>query len=133
MKIDYTLVLKDLQEQLDGIDERRSALQASIAAIRRLVGEEDQKQLFSSETGKGTDTAKVSLGIPPGFFANKTPTEAYRDLMKLWPGNHRPPRIVDAFLEGGMKGKTRTELLQAVHSVLKREKEKAERNGNGTD
>jgi hypothetical protein len=134
MKIDYVVVLKDLQQQLDGIDERRQALQASIAAIKRLVGAEGQvRMVFGSDGSSGGGDERRPASIPPGFFASKTPTDAYRDLKKLWPGDYTAPRIVDAFIQGGMKGKTRTQLLQAVHSVLKRERDKAKRNGNGAD
>lgn len=122
--MDYTLVLKDLQRQLDGIDGKRQALQASIAAISALIAADEQPSLpgLSLVLTEGSKPA-----IPPGFFKGKSVTQAYRDLMKLWPGTYTPPQIADALVAGGIAASSRTGLIQAVHSVLKREREKKER------
>ena len=59
-----------------------------------------------------------------------TPTEAYRALKERWSGDYTPPQIVDAFIAGGLRAKSRTALLAQLHSVLRRERLKAEKNGN---
>lgn len=126
MKIDYALVLKQLQDEIDGLDGRRQALLASIAAIRLLVPE-DQQVHFAQDVdrGNGTESNGVRMPvIPPGFFSGKTPTVAYRDLMKVWPGYYRAPQIADLFMQGGMVVESRTALVQAIHSVLKRERKR---------
>jgi|SRR5579862_3944943 len=133
MKINYTAVLRDLERRLSGLDEQRSALEASIQSMRRLVValEPDAVEVQgAASNGKAAPPA-----IPPGFFARKTPTEAYRELIRLWPGEYTPPQIADALLAGGMASKTRTELLQAIHSVLKREraKERVEKETKDTE
>lgn len=122
VKIDYAVVLKQLQGELDGLDERRQALLASISAIRRLVQNDqgDDEQLFVPRPVPG-ETVRMPA-IPPRVFADKTPTEAYRLLMERWPGHYRAPQIADLFGEGGMMINDRTALLQAIHSVLKRER-----------
>lgn len=125
MKIDYAAVLKALKAELDGMDERRQALLASIAAIRRLVDDEPEQAYPPAQ-----DAPVRMPVIPPGFFQNMTPTEGYRELMNRWPGHYRPPQIADLFLQGGMPADAgRTALVQAIHSVLKREREKAKRAG----
>lgn len=120
MKIDYAVVLKHLQEELDGMDERRQALLASIAAMKRLVGD-DQEQAFPP----AQDSPVRMPPIPPRFFLGMTPTEAYRELMQRWPGHYRPPQIADLFMAGGMETANRTTLIQSIHSVLKRARQRA--------
>ncbi len=121
MKLDYAVVLKQLQDELDGMDERRQALLASIAAIKRLVPEDEKEQAFPPMP----DSPPRMPTIPPGFFAGMTPTEGYRELMQRWPGHYRPPQIADLFLAGGMVVANRTALVQAIHSVLKRARQRA--------
>lgn len=119
MKIDYAVVLKGLQDELDGMDEHRQALLASIAAMKRLVGERDEQAFPPAQ-----DSPIRMPAIPPGFFARMTPTEAYRELMLRWPGHYRPPQIADLFMAGGIHAASRTTLVQAIHSVLKRERQR---------
>ena len=64
------------------------------------------------------------------YFAGKSPTDAYRELMRVWPGHYRPPQIADLFMQGGMATPSRTALVQSIHSVLKRERQRMSRNGN---
>src|SRR5579862_5425802 len=120
MKIDYAAVLRQLQTELDGIDERRQALSASIAAIKRLIGDEEGEQAFP----RAQDAPVRMPTIPPRFFERMSPTEAYRELMSRWPGHYRPPQIADLFMQGGMPTPSRTGLVQAIHSVLAREKKR---------
>ena len=68
--------------------------------------------------------------IPPNYFKGKMPTQGYRDLLVLAPGEYTAPEIVDAFQDGGMEGKSRTQLLQAVHSVMKRDRDKLKAQGD---
>jgi len=120
MKIDYAAVLKQLQDELGGMDERRQALLASISAIKRLVGDDEREEAFPP----AQDPQVKMPAIPPGFFANMTPTEGYRELMQRWPGHYRPPQIADLFMAGGMMATSRTGLVQAIHSVLKRARQR---------
>jgi hypothetical protein len=120
MKIDYAVVLKQLQDELDGMDERRQALLASIAAIRRLVSDDQTEQAFPPMP----DAPVRMPAIPPQFFAGMTPTAAYRELMQRWPGHYKPPQIADLFMAGGMDAPNRTQLVQSIHSVLKRERQR---------
>ncbi len=129
MKIAYSLVLKQLQHERQNLEARGRALDASIESLKRLVSIDEQPELAGLDVDEPVSINGRPV-VPPGFFENKTPTEAYRDLMKIWPRNYRPPEIADALQAGGMKMQ-RTKLLQAVHSVLKREREKVGRNGNG--
>jgi hypothetical protein len=126
MKINYAEVLRQLERDLDGIDERRRALQASIAAMRRLVYDDDSVSPPSSFVIKFHDPGarRDMPSIPPKHFSKMTPTEAYRELMRLWPQRYTPPEIADLFQAGGMTHKKRTDLLQAIHSILKRERDK---------
>ena len=121
MKIDNAAYLRQLQAELDGMDERRQALLATIAAVKRLVdGDEGRDVAYPP-----AEDAPVRMPvIPPGFFATMTTTHAYRELMKRWPGHYRPPQIADLFLQGGLSATSRTALVQAIHSVLKRERDK---------
>lgn len=116
MKIDYAVVLKQLQDELDGMDERRQALLASISAIKRLVSGDEKEVSYPPSP----DEPPRMPAIPPNFFAGMTPTEGYRQLMQRWPGHYRPPQIADLFMAGGIDAANRTALVQAIHSVLKR-------------
>lgn len=133
MKINYALVLKQLRVELEGIEERRQALSASIAAMSRLVEDDVQEQPTAAE--RTFLTADLPAGdvrlpvIPPGHFKGKTTTEAYRDLMRKWPGHYSPPQVADLLVQGGIDATTRTGLIQGIHSVLKRERERAKRDG----
>lgn len=125
-KMDYVMVLKNLQQELDGMEGRRKALLTAIAGMKGLVGEEEQHRLsLGDEPAKVRQNGSGSLHtVPAGLFQGKTATQAYRELIKLWPGQYTAPQIADAFVAGGMVGKTRTELLQHIHSVLKRERDR---------
>ena len=128
----YATALRDAEKELAGMDERRRDLMATIAVLKRLEGDEQQRLSLGSAVVSDNDDNAKDVGvpeIPTGFFRGKTPTLAYRDLMKLWPRNYKPPQIVDAFIAGGMETKTRTALLGQVHSVLKRERERAKKQG----
>lgn len=121
MKHDYSATLRELQTELDGIDQRRSDLEAAIEALKRLVSPEEH-----AAVGNGNGT-KPKLAIPRGFFSGKKPTQAYRDFSRLWGTDHTPPEIADAFIAGGMTDKSKSELVQAIHSVRKREKQRTKR------
>jgi len=121
MKHDYSPTLRDLQDELDGMDQRRSDLEAAIEALKRLVPTESQPT--NGNKAHASNGHKPKIAVPRGFFAGKTPTQAYRDFIRLWPGEYRPPEIADAFIAGGLD-KSRSDLVQAIHSVLKREKKK---------
>lgn len=128
MKINYSQVLRQLRQELAGIDGRRQALMASIAAMSRLVENDEQEELpmtFVTADPKASDV-KMPV-IPPGFFRGMSPTEAYRALLTHWPGHYTPPQIADLFVLGGMAATTRTGLIQAIHSVLKRERDRQKR------
>lgn len=127
MKLDYVMVLKNLQAELDGMEGRRKKLVTAIASMRELVNEDEQHPLNLVDQTVTTTKQNGSgplHAIPPGRFAGKTATHAYRDLIESWPGQYTAPQIADAFVAGGMTGKTRTELLQHIHSVLKRERDR---------
>jgi len=121
MKIDYALVLKQLQHELSGLDERRQALMATIAGMKRLVDVEVQAELFPAAATADNGNGALPP-VPPDFFKGKTPTTAYRELMSLWPGEYKPPQIARILLAGGMQGTENTSLVQAIHSVIKRER-----------
>lgn len=127
MAMDYALVLKNLQQELDGMEPRRKALVEAITAMRRLVEQSAQHSLALGDepvvepTSNGTGQTHA---IPQGFFARKTLTQAFRDLQKLRPGQYTAPQLADIFEEGGVSAKSRTELLQGIHSVLKRDRDR---------
>jgi|SRR6185437_1016877 len=127
MKINYSVVLKQLRRELEGLDGRRQALMASIAAMSRLVDDDEEDQSMSNatltfRTGDPSPSDVRLPVIPPQFFNGKSPTEAYRLLLAHWPGHYSPIQIADLFMQGGMAATTRTGLIQAIHSVLKRER-----------
>lgn len=127
MRVDYTAMLKQLQAELDGLESHRSALEATIAGLKRLVAQSEDpgiQQALELPVPAAVKNGRNVPPVPPGFFTNKTPTQAYRDFIKLWPGDWTPPQIADAFEAGGMQ-KARTDIIQQVHSVLKRERERA--------
>jgi hypothetical protein len=120
MKNNYLAALRDAEKELAGIDSRRSALQATIASLSRLVDADKQLEMgIQAETNESTP-----LKIPPDFFKGKKPTQAYRDFVRLWGDDYSVPQIRDAFIEGGMEAKSRNSLLAMLHSVVNREKKK---------
>lgn len=60
MKIEYGVVLKQLKAELDGMEDRRQALAASIAAMSRLVEGSAQEQLFPAVPSFSTSDPSVS-------------------------------------------------------------------------
>ena len=136
MANNYLAALRDARAELAGLQERRRNLEATVAVLTKLVEDDAQLPLGADETLETRTGANRAIPVPSGLFANKTPTEAYRELQKLWPGDYTGAQVRDAFLAGGMKAKSKTKLLAQVHSVLRRERlkqEKAERNGDGTE
>ena len=129
MSINYRLVLNDLERRLAGMDAQRRALEASIAGVKAYLASMDGEEPELPLTSPNGNGQQGKPPIPPFFFAGKSPTVAYRDLVRLWPADYTPPQIADAFQAGGME-KPRTELLQAIHSVIKRERERKRRNGH---
>lgn len=121
MNTSYLAALKDAQRELAGMDTRRRKLEATIAGLKGLVdegGEQSSLDLGAATAPGGNGTA---LPIPPNFFQGKTPTQAYRDFVRLWGEDHSVPKIRDAMVEGGI-GKSKSELLPALHSVIRRDK-----------
>lgn len=125
MKTTYEAALKDARRELAGLQDRRRALEATVAALTRLV--DGGAQLSLGADLADDETPRGKLRVPPGFFEKKTPTEGYRELQKLWPGDYTGAEIRDAFWAGGMKAKSKGALLAQVHSVLRRERMKAEK------
>lgn len=125
MKNNYLAALRDAEKELAGIDSRRSALQATIASLSRLVDADKQLEMgIQSETNES-----IPPKIPPDFFKGKKPTQAYRDFVRLWGENHSVPEIRDALFEGGIEAKSKNWLLAALHSVVAREKKKKKKEG----
>ena len=129
MKNIYWASLKEAEKELSGMDSRRRALLATVAALRRLVG--DDQLALDSPPGDGSEPERtnIAIAVPPEFFRDMTPTQGYRALKERWSGDYKPPQMVDAFLAGGMKAKSRTALLAQLHSVLRRERVKALKEG----
>lgn len=134
MKIDYVMLLKHLEHQLATMDGRRAALQKTIAGLKELAATEDAQLDLS-----GFDAAPEALSrqngkplVKPGFFKGKTPTQAWRDFKALWGTDFRPPEIADAFEAGGMD-MSRTKMIQAIHSVLKRERNREKKKAKRDD
>ena len=106
-----------------------------MAALTKLVEGDAQLPLETDAKMEERSTAGQPIPVPSGFFNGKSPTEAYRDLQKLWPGEYSGAQVRDAFLAGGMKAKSKAALLASVHSVRRRERLKEEEahrsNGKG--
>ena len=125
----YLAALRDAEKELAGMEGRRRTLLATVEVLGRLLKDEEQLPL-----GAGMEVEAASNGkaptIPPNYFKGKKPTQAYRDLLVLAPGEYTAPKVVDAFQAGGMEGRSRTQLLQAVHSVIKRDRDKLKAQGD---
>ncbi len=126
--ITYRAMRDQCQRELDGMEGHRQALQATIAGLDRLINDGSQMDL-GEELGAPTVMTNGSKApaIPPDFFKGKTPTQAYRDFVRLWGEDHSVPKIRDALVQGGI-GKSKSELLPALHSVVRRERLKEEKN-----
>jgi len=123
MPNNYLAALRDAEKELAGIDSRRSALQATIASLARLVDADAQLEMgIRSET-----TGSIPPKIPPDFFKGKKPTQAYRDFVRLWGEDHSVPEIRNALIEGGIETKSKNSLLAALHSVVNRDRKKKEK------
>ena len=132
--ITYRAMRDQCQRELDGMEERRQALQATIAGLDRLIKDGSQIDLGGElETPTVTTNGSKAPTIPPDFFKGKKPTQAYREFVKLWGADHPVPQIRDAILSGGLQGKSRAELLAALHSVLRRDRLAAEKAAQGGD
>ena len=118
----YTAALRDAENELAGMEGRRRTLLATVELLGRLLRDDEQLPLAGIGAEKASD-GKV-LTIPLNYFKGKKPTQAYRDLLVLAPGEYTAPEIVDAFQAGGMEGRSRAHLLQAVHTALKRARDR---------
>ena len=118
--------MRTAEAELSGLDERRAALEATVSALRRLLGDEQPSLGTVLRAGENT-TSFFNLEIPPGFFHGKTATQGYRELLERWPGEYTAPEIREAFIAGGMEHKSRRALLGQIHSVLLRERRRLAR------
>ena len=130
MKNSYLAALREAQRELAGIDGRRRALQATIAGLSSLIQEDDQLSL-------GGDVVAHSNGseapaIPPNLFKGKQITQAYREFVLLHGEGYRVPQVRDALLAGGVETKVGGNLLAALHSVVRRERLKKEKEAAAT-
>ena len=131
MENTYLASLREAEGELAGMNNRRRRLLATVAALRSLIGD-DQLSLDSPLGDKSeSERTNIAIAVPPEFFRDMAPTEAYRALKERWSGDHTPPQIVDAFIAGGLRAKSRTALLAQLHSILRRERLKAEKNRDG--
>ena len=125
--ISYRAMRDQCQGELDGMEERRRALLATIAGLDVLIEDGSQIGLGPElETPAVRTNGSKAPAIPPDFFRGKKPTQAYHEFVKLWGVNYTVPQIRDALIAGGIKGHSRGSLLAAIHSVLRRERLKAE-------
>ena len=130
--ITYGAMRDQCQRELDGMQERRQALQATIAGLDRLIKDGSQidlgGQLETPAVTTNGSKAKAAF-VPPGFFKGKKVTQAYREFAELWGSGFPVPQIRDALIAGGIELNDPGKLLAALHSVLRRERLKAEREG----
>ena len=126
MKNSYIDALRDAQNELAGMNNRRRALQATIEGLKRLLTEEEQFSLGADVTESSEENGASRPTIPPGFFKGKRATQAYRDFVGLWGADHPMPEIRDALIAGGIEAKSESALLQQLHSVKRRERKYSE-------
>ena len=124
----YMAALRDAKNELAGMESRRRALRATVEVLSGLLRDDEQLPLADVGDEKASDGKAPT--IPLNYFKGKMPTQAYRDLLVLAPGEYTAPEVVDAFQDGGMEGRSRTQLLQAVHSVMKRDRDKLKAQGD---
>ena len=129
MKSSYLTALKDARAELARIDGRRRRLLATIEGLKGLVEEAEQLEL-PSNVGVDTDGSKRPA-VPPNFFKGKKPTQAYRNFVDLWGDDHPIPTIRDALVEGGFEVKSPKTLLATLHTVARRERERAKKGMGG--
>ena len=120
--ITYRAMRDQCQRELGGMEERRQALQATIAGLDRLIKDGSQIDLGAELAPTVRTNGSKAPVIPPDFFRGKRPTQAYQEFVKLWGADHPVPQIRDALIEGGIQGYERGKLLAALHSVLRRER-----------
>ena len=118
----YMAAFRDAENELAGMESRRRTLLATVEVLSRLLRDDKQLPLAGIEAEKASDGKAPT--IPLNYFKGKMPTQAYRDLLVLAPGEYTAPEVVDAFQAGGMEGKSRAHLLQSVHTVLKRDRDR---------
>ena len=124
--ITYRAMRDQCQQELDGMEEHRRALRATIAGLDRLIKDGSQIDLGSElEAPTVTTNGSKAPVIPPEFFKGKKVTQAYREFVKLWGADHPIPKIRDALITGGIEI-DRGKLLAGLHSVLRRERLRAE-------
>ena len=123
--ITYRAMRDQCQRELDGMEERRQALQATIAGLDRLIKDGSQIDLGGELEAPAVTTnggrAQTPV-VPPRFFKGKKPTQAYREFVELWGSDFSVPQIRDALIAGGIEPNDPRKLLAALHSVLRRER-----------
>lgn len=117
----YRDSLRAAEAELAGLEERRAALEATVSALRRLLGDEQSSLGATVLAGENTASSPKPQ-IPLRFFHGMTATQGYRALLERWPGEYTAPEIREAFIAGGMEHKSRRALLGQIHSVLLRER-----------
>lgn len=128
MAQEYEAALRKAESDLAGLGQLRRKLEVAIASLRSLVGEDQHAEQEPLALDMPLVNGSKGLpSIPPGLFRGKTQTQAYRELMKLWPGDYKGAQIADMLTAGGLKAESRSKLIAGIHSVLKRERERQRR------
>ncbi len=82
-----------------------------------------KSQLKPGPRSQGAGHPEVS----PSAFRGLGTTKAYRRFLQEYGDGYTPPQIRDALIVGGLRPKSRSGLLTAIHGIIRRDRIKAEK------
>jgi hypothetical protein len=118
-KIDYGKVLADLEA-------RRAALDAAIATVKGILGQETADAAPDGATAGGALVGRGDTTLPtevaPGVFHGMSVAEAARTFLEMKKVKQKTRTICDAMLQGGIESDAR-DFYSNVYTTLARNKD----------
>ncbi len=130
----YEVALKEAEAELGNHEKRIEMLRGVIEGLKGLLKEAEapkKRHPVKQKTKSVRKRRRKSAGaghpkVSPRAYRGMGPTDAYRKFLAQYGDTYTVPQIRDALLRGGVKSTSSTALLTGIHSVIRRDRLKAE-------
>lgn len=145
----YQSALAQARTELANHDKRGEELRAVVQGLESLLGPAPASKKPSAKPRKKPGPKSVAAPSRPNVASRLKPgprsqgaghpevgprafrglgtTKAYRRFLQEHGDGYTPPQVRDALIAGGLKPKTRSSLLTAIHGIIRRDRIKAEK------